>query len=86
MEADGVALPVIEARCEYRQPARYDDELAVTARGTLLSPARVAFDYDVIRPADGAMTAVGRTVHAAINGSGRPCRLPEHIHIRTVLA
>ena len=25
LEARGVMLPVIEARCEYRTPARYDD-------------------------------------------------------------
>ena len=24
MERDGISLPVIEARCEYRQPARYE--------------------------------------------------------------
>ena len=29
MEADGIALPVIEAHCEYRQPARYDDEIEI---------------------------------------------------------
>ena len=29
MEQDGVSLPVIEAHCEYRQPARYDDELEI---------------------------------------------------------
>ena len=29
MEADGIALPVIEAQCEYRQPARYDDEIEI---------------------------------------------------------
>jgi acyl-CoA thioester hydrolase len=84
MEADGISLPVIEAHCEYRQPARYDDELEVATRGTLLSPARIAFEYDVIRRADDTLTAVGRTVHAAIRGSGHPCRLPERI--RTVLA
>ena len=24
MEVDGISLPVIEAHCDYRQPARYD--------------------------------------------------------------
>ena len=36
MEADGYALPVIEAQCTYRQSARYDDELDVRASGILL--------------------------------------------------
>ncbi|HCH37026.1 MAG TPA: acyl-CoA thioesterase, partial [Acidobacteria bacterium] len=30
MESAGISLPVIEAHCEYRKPARYDDELEVT--------------------------------------------------------
>ena len=41
MESEGIGLPVIEAHCEYKAPARYDDELQVKTRGRLLSPARV---------------------------------------------
>ena len=52
MEHDGMALPVIEAHCEYRHPARYDDEIEIAARGTLLTPVRVRFDYNVVRVAD----------------------------------
>jgi len=76
MEAAGVVLPVIEAGCEYRQPARYDDQLEIRTRGRLMSPVRVAFEYEVTRPADAALIARGRTVHAALDASGRPCRLP----------
>ena len=83
MEADGVGLPVIEAHCEYRQPARYDDELEIRTKGELVSPACVAFDYEVVRRADAAVTAVGRTVHAAVRPDGKPCRLPERA--RTLL-
>lgn len=79
MERDGIALPVIEAHCEYRQSARYDDELDIQTTGTLVSPVRVEFAYEVIRPADGATIAVGRTMHAALDREGRPCRLPERV-------
>ena len=76
MEHGGTALPVIEAHCEYRQPARYDDEIEIAARVTLLTPVRVRFDYDVVRVADNALAAVGHTVHAAVDTEGKPCRLP----------
>jgi acyl-CoA thioester hydrolase len=76
MEADGVQLPVIEANCSYRQGARYDDEVEIRTAGRLISPVRLAFDYQVVRPADGAPLAEGRTVHAAVDLKGRPCRLP----------
>ncbi|OFW12371.1 MAG: hypothetical protein A3F70_06080 [Acidobacteria bacterium RIFCSPLOWO2_12_FULL_67_14] len=79
MEQDGVALPVIEAHCEYRQPARYDDELEVATRATLVSPVRIRFDYEVTRAADGILAALGHTVHAALDAAGKPCRLPERV-------
>jgi acyl-CoA thioester hydrolase len=75
----GVQLPVIEAHCEYRQPARYDDEVDVAATATLLTPVRIRFDYALQRVADGTLLAEGHTVHAAIDVTGRPCRLPERV-------
>lgn len=79
MEAAGFFLPVIEAHCEYRQPARYDDELEVRTRATLLSPVRVQFEYEVVRSSDQVLSATGRTVHAALDRGGRPRRLPERV-------
>jgi acyl-CoA thioester hydrolase len=79
MEADGYTLPVLEAHCHYRQSARYDDELDVKSAGTLVSPVRVRFTYEVVRPADDVLLATGYTVHAAIDRGGRPRRLPERV-------
>jgi len=79
LEEQGVALPVIEATCRYFQPARYDDEVAITTAGEALSPVRVAFAYTLVRTDAHVTLAEGRTVHAAINPEGRPCRLPAHI-------
>lgn len=76
LEAEGIFLPVIEASCQYAQPSHYDDELDVRTNGRLLSPVRVEFAYEVVRVKDAVVTATGRTVHAAVNRSGRPCRLP----------
>jgi acyl-CoA thioester hydrolase len=79
MEAEGLSLPVIEAHCDYKQPARYDDELDVRTTGELMSPVRVAFSYEVVRPADGELLATGRTVHATLDRTGRPSRLPDRV-------
>ena len=84
LEDRGLMLPVIEAHCEYRRPARYDDDLTILTRGRLMSRARVRFDYEVQRPDDQVVTAIGRTVHAAVNRDGRPIRLPAEV--REVLA
>jgi acyl-CoA thioester hydrolase len=79
MEHAGVSLPVIEARCEYKRPAKYDDEIEVRTEGRMLSPVRMQFDYEVVRLEDGVMAAAGVTVHAALDPAGRPCRLPKRV-------
>jgi acyl-CoA thioester hydrolase len=79
MERDGISLPVIEVHCEYRQPARYDDDLEIMTRANLVTPVRVRFDYEVVRPADETIAAAGYTVHAALDMAGKPCRLPARI-------
>jgi acyl-CoA thioester hydrolase len=79
MEEAGVSLPVIEAHCQYHRSAKYDDELEVRAEGRMLSPVRMEFTYEVVRQADMTVAASGRTVHAALDRAGKPCRLPERI-------
>ena len=79
MEEEGYALPVIEAHCTYREPARYDDVLDVRTTGMLLSPVRVQFTYEIVRASDAAMLATGTTIHATLDRAGRPCRLPERV-------
>jgi acyl-CoA thioester hydrolase len=76
MEQAGFSLPVIEAHCDYRRSARYDDELEIETAGVLLSGVRVRFDYRVLRAADGHVLATGHTVHASLDPAGRPRRLP----------
>jgi acyl-CoA thioester hydrolase len=79
MERDGISLPVIEAHCEYRQPALYDDEITVTTLATLVTPIRIQFDYEVTRGGHETIVASGYTVHAALDASGKPRRLPSRV-------
>jgi acyl-CoA thioester hydrolase len=79
MESDGYSLPVIDAQCSYRESAKYDDEIDVRTIGAGISPVRVRFSYEVVRSADAVTLATGTTVHATLDRSGRPCRLPERV-------
>jgi acyl-CoA thioester hydrolase len=79
LEDEGVRLPVIDAECHYRRPARYDDEIQIRAAGRLVSPVRVVFDYEVFVKGEDEPVAVGQTVHAAIGRDGRPRRLPARV-------
>ena len=77
MEETGTQLPVIEAHCEYRQGARYDDEVCVRTKAHKLSPVRIRFDYEVMRGDE--VLATGHTVHATIDMQGRPVRMPDRV-------
>ena len=77
LEAEGFLLPVIEAHCEYRTSARYDDELRITSTARLVSAVRVAFDYEI--GGLSATIATGYTVHATLDRQGRPVRVPARI-------
>jgi acyl-CoA thioester hydrolase len=83
MEADGFALPVVEAHCDYRQSAKYDDELEIVTTAAIVSPVRVKFEYQIVRAKDAATLAGGHTVHASLDTNGKPRRLPDRI--RSVL-
>ena len=79
MEDEGFGLPVIEAHCDYKTSARYDDELHIETAARLVTPVRLAFDYRVVRPGDAQTIAMGYTVHATVDRSGRPVRLPARV-------
>ncbi len=76
MEKDGFMLPVLDAHCEYRQPALYDDLLTLTAQGELVSPARVRMHCQVLRGT--ILLCEGYSTHACVRVESRkPARLPE---------
>jgi acyl-CoA thioester hydrolase len=79
LEAEGVSLPVIQAHCDYRWPARYDDELEIRTTGAVMSHVRVEFTYEIVRVVDRMSLVTGHTVHAALDRDGRPCRLPARV-------
>jgi acyl-CoA thioester hydrolase len=71
----GVALPVIEAHCNYKRPACYEDLLVVDTRVSELRGASLRFAYTILRGTD--VIAEGYTRHAVIGPDGRPKALPE---------
>jgi acyl-CoA thioester hydrolase len=76
VEETGISLPVIEARCRYLKPARYDDLIAVETGVAALSRASVRFGYRIVREGDGELLAYGETEHCFLDGDGKPSRPP----------
>jgi acyl-CoA thioester hydrolase len=79
VEQEGWMLVVVEAYCRYRRPARYDEVLVVRTHLRDLRRATLSFGYQVLRRADGEILADGYTVHAAVDRTGRPRRIPRGI-------
>lgn len=77
VEALGCALPVVEAHCRYRSPARYEDLLAIETEVTELRRASMTFSYRVRRGAE--VLAEGFTRHAVVGPSGKPRALPDEL-------
>jgi acyl-CoA thioester hydrolase len=74
---DGLYIMVAEARCRYKAPARYDDEILVR---TCLKETRrrvLIFGYEVYRQATDELLAEGETVHVITDRDGHPRSLPE---------
>ncbi|HEV2472767.1 MAG TPA: thioesterase family protein [Chthonomonadales bacterium] len=74
LEREGFALPVVEATCRYRRPAKYDDEVVVCVRLVERRRHTLRFQYTVER--GGELLAEGETVQMLVNSSGKPCSFP----------
>jgi len=75
-------LPVVEATCRYRSPARYDDEILIETRPAMLRGSVLKFAYRILRKGpDGAeptLLAEGETVHVVCDDQLKRKPLPEH--------
>ena len=75
-------LPVVEASCRYRAPARYDDEILIESRPALLRGSVLKFAYRIYRKAnqegnERELLAEGETVHVVCDGELNRKPLPE---------
>jgi acyl-CoA thioester hydrolase len=77
MEADGCHLPVVEVRCRYKAPARYDELITIRTRLKNVRAGLIHFHYEVLRAEDGVLLAEGETVHLTLDGQGNRCPFPK---------
>jgi acyl-CoA thioester hydrolase len=74
-------LPVIDVRCRYRSPARYDDQILIETRPAMLRGSVLKFAYRILRKADAGeeptLLAEGETVHVVCDDQLNKKLLPE---------
>ncbi len=73
---DGCFIAVADARCRYKAPARYDDEIVVKTYLRNVRESVVHFGYDLLR-ADGTLLAEGETTHVVTTSEMKTTVLPE---------
>jgi acyl-CoA thioester hydrolase len=77
METEDIHLPVVEVRCRYKQPALYDDEIAVRTSLKNVRQNLIHFRYEIVRAADNTLLAEGETVHLVMDSKGQRCRFSD---------
>jgi acyl-CoA thioester hydrolase len=76
-QRDGCCIAVVDARCRYKSPARYDDEITVRTQLKNVRESLVHFGYELARAADGVLLAEGETTHVVIGPDLKKRAMPE---------
>jgi acyl-CoA thioester hydrolase len=74
---DGCYIAVVNARCRYKIPARYDDQILVRTFFKNLRSSFIHFGYEILREPDMTLLAEGETTHIVTDAQLQRRELPE---------
>ena len=84
LEAQGLRLPVVDARVRYRAAALYEDLVRVRCWVRDVSSRRVTFGYAVERCGDGRLLATAQTSLMAVDSHHERTTIPQAIRHKLV--
>ena len=73
---DNCFIAVVDARCRYKAPAVYDDEITVRTWLKNIRESVIHFGYELLRQ-DGTLLAEGETTHIVADAQMQKTTLPE---------
>jgi acyl-CoA thioester hydrolase len=73
---DGTHIAVVDVRCRFKAPARYDELVTIRTRLLNVRGSLLHFGYEVVRNVDGAVLAEGETIHIVVNSAFKRIALP----------
>jgi acyl-CoA thioester hydrolase len=76
-QQDQCFIAVVDARCRYKAPARYDDEIIVRTHLQNVRESLVHFGYELLRVSDNALLAQGETTHIVTDAEMKVRSIPE---------
>ena len=74
---DGLFIAVAEAKCRYRAPVYYDEEVVVRTRLKAVRGSMIIFSYELSRADTGVLLAEGETTHIVTNSNMKTAALPD---------
>lgn len=81
IEELGILLPLSHIDCNFLNPAKYEDKVAVKTKIKEMTCVRIEFSYQVVNGSDGRIHATGSTSHAWTDKAVKPLnvkkKLPE---------
>lgn len=73
---DACFIAVVDARCRYKAPVRYDDEVIVRTQLKNVRESVIHFGYELLRAGDGELLAEGETTHIVTDEKMKARSLP----------
>jgi acyl-CoA thioester hydrolase len=74
---DDCFIAVVDARCRYKAPVLYDDEVLVRTRLKNIRDKMIHFGYELVRAGTGELLAEGETTHIVADSQMKPRSLPK---------
>jgi acyl-CoA thioester hydrolase len=67
----GFRTPVVDLKTRFRSPARFNDLLLVRATVRVPETAALTFDFEIHRPGDQTLIALGETTQVLLSADGK---------------
>ncbi len=78
LEEDGIMLPVIDLKINFKQPALFDDKLTLITKLVKSPSYMIEFNYEILK--DGKIITLGYTKLIFLNSkTNKPVRCPKKI-------
>lgn len=78
LEDQGILLPVLDFRINYKNPAYYDDELIIKCHVRDLPGVKITFDYQTYRE-DALLNEASTTLVFVRSSDNRPIKIPQEL-------
>lgn len=86
IEEEGYMLPLIELKCVFKSPAKYEDQISVKTQIKEVSYSRLTFCYEVYKNNGADLITYGETTHVWTNRELKPLNIKKHApHIYELL-